>query len=118
MALLFFAVSVVVFGGINRWTSAGPPAGEAAIARDPQTPSHLFAAVGYSGVFESWTGGESWSLLHSFPTTQISAIAVDPSDADRIYLGANPGDVLRSVDGGTAVAQTSPWPGTAWSACA
>jgi photosystem II stability/assembly factor-like uncharacterized protein len=84
---------------------------EFATFRDPLADDAVFyAAVGNGGgrVLISTDGGASWTqrIDNDFCTPQCFydiAIAVDPQDVDRVYLGGSPAVVFaRSSDGGVS----------------
>lgn len=71
-----------------------------AIEIAPSEPATLFAGVFPLGIYRSRDHGSSWTLVHSAPSINMSALRVDPSNASTIFAGV--GDsVLVSRDGGT-----------------
>ena len=100
--------------------SAGPNGLYASqdFAYDPQNPDVVFLA-GWSGVYKSTDGAESWSLVLPDPPLfgdgpdAFSAVAVSPNDSNLVLAGnGNPftnGDgtssIMRSIDGGTTWTQ-------------
>ena len=90
-------------------TASGRIAG---IAVDPQNSSNIFAAAAGGGVWRSTDGGISWNpLTDDQNTLAMGAIAIAPTNSNRIYAGTgeanNSGDsnfglgILVSNDGGT-----------------
>jgi photosystem II stability/assembly factor-like uncharacterized protein len=89
-----------------------------ALAVAPSDPNVIYAGMGESpirgnlshgdGVYKSTDGGRHWTHLGLAETHQISRIAVDPRDPDRVYVaaqghpwGPNPDrGIYRSEDGG------------------
>ncbi|HEY4231056.1 MAG TPA: hypothetical protein VGO79_12865, partial [Thermoanaerobaculia bacterium] len=81
------------------------------VAIAPSSPSVLYAAGG-PAVSRSDDGGLHWSLLKdfggAFVTVTSTVPAVDPTDADRVFVGVNDiitngsGSVWRSIDGGAS----------------
>jgi len=72
------------------------------IATHPSSISTLYA-VADNKVFKSIDGGESWSsIIIPSPWTSFSEVAVDPSNAQHVYV-AYPykGGIHRSIDGGS-----------------
>jgi photosystem II stability/assembly factor-like uncharacterized protein len=82
------------------------------LAIDPGNSANLYAGLGNdsagdpAGVFKSIDGGTTWSST-GFPNTPITALAVDPSDANTLYAAVSPTygptgvqAVLKSTDGG------------------
>ena len=81
-----------------------------AVAIAPSNPQVMYAASGedgggwnpaWSGVglYRSTDGGQHWTLATPVASTRFSAIVVDPTDADTIYVAGNSG-LHKSVDGG------------------
>ncbi len=55
-----------------------------------------------SGVWKTTNGGLSWfPITDSFPTLAIAAIAIDPTNPDRVYVVTVDFGLFRSDDGGT-----------------
>jgi photosystem II stability/assembly factor-like uncharacterized protein len=89
-----------------------------AIAVAPSDPNVIYVGTGESqpredltygtGVYRSTDGGASWQHLGLNDTQQIGDLAIDPRDADRVYVaaighafGPNPErGVFRTLDGG------------------
>ncbi|HEY6338023.1 MAG TPA: hypothetical protein VIW68_05980 [Candidatus Sulfotelmatobacter sp.] len=103
------------------WTPIfdGQPVGSiGALAVAPSDPKTIYAGTGESdirsdlssgnGVYKSSDGGSTWTHLGLDDTRQISRIAIDPHDANVVYVGAlghayGPNEergVYKSVDGG------------------
>jgi photosystem II stability/assembly factor-like uncharacterized protein len=92
--------------------SAGLPTLDlSALAVDPQRRTRVFVVGGGKEIYTTTNGGESWRRLQAPPiseTTEISALLVDPRDANNLYAGTNEyGDyvgyrtgVFKSTDGG------------------
>ena len=80
-----------------------PVDGEAnvrAVRVDPNNPKRILAASDRNGLYRSEDGGRRWYPLASpIPPCEIWSLTIDPTDSDRIYVGARPG-VWRSIDGG------------------
>lgn len=66
------------------------------IAIDPLNPQIIY--VGAAGLYKSLNGGGSWVELSSYWT--ISALVVDPSASQNIYVGIYSSGSLKSTDGG------------------
>jgi hypothetical protein len=89
----------------------------AAIALSPSSPSVIYAGSLVYGAFRSVDGGETWVPLPSLGTPvgivtiEISSLAVDPTDARRVFASSRPvfhglgrppelPSLYRSTDGG------------------
>lgn len=71
-----------------------------AVRVDPSDPKRVLAASDRAGLFQSEDGGYRWFPLAS-PITdcEIWTLTIDPTDPNRIYVGARPG-IWRSSDRG------------------
>lgn len=108
----------VGLGALGSW---GPDDSPSVIPRvvgiDPNNPQHLIAAdVGAKTMMVSTTGGASWSpdaqltslvtdngnLMFSAPNVgcQAHAIAFDPSNGQRIFVGTEANGVIATLNGG------------------
>jgi len=82
------------------------------IAIDPSGTSTMYLATG-GGVYKSGDGAQSWSAINSGlqGNTNIRGIAVDPTDSNVLYAGAEragtSGGVFKSVDGGASWFESS-----------
>jgi len=98
-------------GGVT-WTQLTDAAVAArafvAIAVSPSDHLTVYAAGCFDvGVFKSTDGGESWTAINSglpYPYGFFKEMVIDPSDANRIFLGGQNG-LFRSVDGGASWTQ-------------
>jgi photosystem II stability/assembly factor-like uncharacterized protein len=82
-----------------------------AVVIDPSTPTTVYAVEGYGelqggvfgidqGVFKSTDGGESWNSANAGLSLQsITALVIDPSAPDTLYVGTLDGGVFKSTDG-------------------
>jgi photosystem II stability/assembly factor-like uncharacterized protein len=69
---------------------------------DPADPSRIWATFTSGGgtVFRSDNGGDSWTDLSAgLPSLPVNAVAVDPQDANRVWVAADLG-VFQSRDAG------------------
>jgi hypothetical protein len=70
-----------------------------ALAIDPTTPTTLYAAVRFAGVFKSVDGGKSWVEMNTgLPpadpmegTISVSSLAIDPITPTTLYAGTDDG---------------------------
>src|ERR1700682_837226 len=118
-----------VNGGIWKTTDAGvvwvpifdcqPVGSIGALAVAPSDPKTIYAGTGETdiredlssgnGVYKSTDGGSTWKHIGMEDTRQISRIAIDPQNANIVYVGAlghvyGPSEdrgVYKSVDGGS-----------------
>jgi photosystem II stability/assembly factor-like uncharacterized protein len=104
-----------VDGGIT-WTNNGMTASAVSLlAVDPGNPQIIYAATeghytspaGFQGLFKSTDAGETWvavntglSPLIGSRSTTPTALAIDPTDTQVLYLGTSTNGVYRSSDGG------------------
>ncbi|MFN7929709.1 MAG: hypothetical protein U0Y68_17555 [Blastocatellia bacterium] len=115
----------------QRWTSLGPqpllaPAGDtaiyysgrvSAIALHPQydgvSNKTVYVGGAQGGVWRSTDNGQNWTpIMDDQPTQAIGSIAIDPTDANTIYIGTGEGNsaiscyygagILKSTNGGTS----------------
>jgi photosystem II stability/assembly factor-like uncharacterized protein len=69
-----------------------------ALAIDPETPTTLYMATDYFGIFKSTDGGRSWSSSHVGQVDAIAgALLVDPTNPHIVYTGTEKG-VFKSTD--------------------
>jgi hypothetical protein len=97
---------------VAHWISIGPTLiqlGLGAVGRlhqillDPSRPGTIFVASGGaagSGVWRTRDGGANWDpVTDGFGTPNVKAMAMDPSDSQRLWA-ATPDGVLHTDDGG------------------
>ncbi|HTO88386.1 MAG TPA: hypothetical protein VMR54_12770, partial [Thermoanaerobaculia bacterium] len=96
--------ATTLYGGVNQWTTHGPPEGihTNGLAVDPADPHTIYAAS-ESGIFKSVDGGASWQALApgNVSFADVTCLAVDPTQPTTVYAGKRTGEFLRSHDGGT-----------------
>ena len=63
-------------------------------------PQRAYLAAYESGVYRTDDGGNTWRHLPSYPTDYAHSVLAGPTDADIVYAGSEPADVLLSRDGG------------------
>ena len=95
--------------GATTWASSIPRQGAvvSALAVDPTNTNVVWATYSTFGgphVFKSADGGSTWTQMNgtganTIPDIPVSAIAINPSDNNKIYIGTDLG-VFASVDGG------------------
>ena len=73
------------------------------IAMDPQDSQRVYVTFGGFGaaqLYRSTTGGTAWSAVGAgLPNVPANAVAVDPLNANRVFVGTDVG-VYESTDGG------------------
>jgi hypothetical protein len=70
------------------------------IAVNPQNPARLYAAAA-DGVFGSLDAGSTWSPLATIAAgSNISSLAVDPSNGNVVYAATATQGIWKSIDGG------------------
>jgi hypothetical protein len=98
----------------STWTSIGPDnvgGRMLAVAVDPANPSRVWAGAASGGLWLSTTGGSgaaAWERVETgFPSVAVSAIAIDPTDAQKMVIGT--GEIGRYQRGqvGTPGARSS-----------
>jgi photosystem II stability/assembly factor-like uncharacterized protein len=71
------------------------------LAVDPSASGTIYAGA-WGGIFKSGDGGASWAALGTSLTNRtISALAVDPSNRERLFAGTLEGGVFESTDAGS-----------------
>lgn len=71
-----------------------------ALAIDPRDPRTLYAGTLQGGLYKTKDGGHLWRLVGgSLPRLWIKDVAVDPVQADIVYVATSSG-VYKSTDGG------------------
>ena len=93
-------------GAVTQWEFSGPPGGSVEhIAVAPSDPSTIYVTLdnraGDAGVSKTTDGGAHWAdastgLVNPF---LLNGLVVDPTDADRVFIGSFDG-VQRTVNGG------------------
>jgi len=87
-----------------------------AIGFHPTDPDVIFIGAPAGGLWKSNDGGQTWTpLTDNQPTLGVSAIVVDHSNPDNIYIGTGDRDagdaagmgVFKSTDGGITFSQSS-----------
>jgi len=76
------------------------------VATDPNNSGTLYAGTCedfFGGeVYKTANGGANWTQNQPIPGfTNVSTLAIDPSDSDIVFAGHNCSGISRSEDGGT-----------------
>ena len=99
VALVVSSLAGTVDAGFNDWTKSGPNGIVTALARDPSTPSTVYAGILNDFVVKSTDGGESWTALSAGPISVID-LAIDPKTPTVVYAAVNFVGVFKTSDGG------------------
>ena len=82
-------------------TPLGGLAAISSIAVAPSLTTTIYVGLLRGGVYKSADSGVTWSAANTGVDSDVTAVVVDPSDADRVYAATNNG-VYRSTDGGSS----------------
>ena len=98
-----------VFGAL-RWREMGPARGgrSVAVAGSVQRPNEYWMGTTGGGVFKTVDGGQNWSAASDkyFGGT-IGAVAVDPQNADIVWVGGGETDIRGNTAGGDGLWKTT-----------
>jgi CARDB protein len=97
-------------GDVGRWQNIGPskitenPSSSGrvtTIAVSPISPFTVFAGARDSGLWKTTGQTTSWfPITDSLPTQQIDAVAIDPTNTERVVI-ATPSGLFQSLDSGS-----------------
>jgi uncharacterized repeat protein (TIGR01451 family) len=104
MAAMLIGASLQASAATNGWTAIGPSGGTVIkIVYNHSTPSTVYA-IATGGFYRSLDGGVSWQLIKSDFMNAPEDLAIDPSDATRVYVVApNYPSLYVSTDGGATL---------------
>ena len=99
-----------VFAAVNGWSALGPEGGQIQrIVYSPSTPSKAYM-VSSGGFSSSQDGGVTWRTIPN-PQNILQDVAVDPTDATRVYVvGQTPPYLQMSTDGGATLSAVASFP--------
>src|SRR5258708_25129272 len=108
---IFLGAATQALGAINDWTAIGPSGGTVnKIVFNKATPSTVYA-IATGGFYRSQDGGVSWQLIKSDFLSAPQDLAIDPSDAARIYVVTpNYPYLYVSTDGGASLSAVTSLP--------
>jgi photosystem II stability/assembly factor-like uncharacterized protein len=98
----------------DRWSELGnglssdPSNYPAVLGVAPTTPSTIYARTSLDGLLKSTDDGATWQLAREgLPDGFVIALAIDPSDARKLYASVTPRDSIvldlyRSIDGASS----------------
>jgi hypothetical protein len=82
------------------WEFLGPAEGDVtSLVFDPTTPTTLYAATFYNGVYKSEDGGATWRYLRQSREVRGFLLAIAPTTPTTLYVYGGRG-VYKSADGG------------------
>jgi photosystem II stability/assembly factor-like uncharacterized protein len=107
----------VVFAGVNGWTALGPYGGQIQkIVYAASAPSHAYM-VSTAGFSASQDGGVTWTTVPVTSQIALEDVAVDPTDATRVYVvGLYPPYLQMSTDAGATLSAVTSFPSTLYDA--
>jgi len=101
--------------GINQWSVKGPPGGDTIRDLEASSTNPDVYYVSYNRLLaRSTDGAVTWQDIGKF-TGEITDIAVDPTDGNRIYVAVLEEGVFRSDDAGDTFVQIAPSIEMPWS---
>lgn len=83
--ILFF----VIYIGQAQWISINPGAGGQVqdVVADPGNVGTLYLASDMEGVYKTTDNGESWQTTGHLMNNRVYAVAIDPQNSNRVYIG-------------------------------
>jgi uncharacterized repeat protein (TIGR01451 family) len=110
-ATLCLGAASEALGAVNDWTAIGPSGGYInKIVFNRSTPSTVYA-IAAGGFYRSQDGGVSWQAIKSDFFNAPQDLAIDPSDATRIYVVTpNYPSLYVSTDGGASLVAVTTLP--------
>lgn len=92
MKYLFSFSFILVWGihiGLAQWISINPGAGGQVqdVVADPGNVGTLYLASDMEGVYKTTDNGEFWQTTGHLMHNRVYAVAIDPKNSDRVYIG-------------------------------
>jgi photosystem II stability/assembly factor-like uncharacterized protein len=89
------------------WRNLGPATMGGRISdidASPTDPNRIYVAAGSGGLFRSINGGTTWASIFDHQSTiSIGGIAIDPRNADTVWVGTGEANLRNSVSFGDGV---------------
>jgi photosystem II stability/assembly factor-like uncharacterized protein len=95
-------LDTTAFGAL-RWREIGPARGgrSVAVAGSVQRPNEYWMGTTGGGVYKTTDGGQNWAAAtDAYFGGTIGAIAVDPQNADNVWVGGGETDIRGNTAGG------------------
>ncbi len=110
-ATLSLGATTQAVGAVNDWTAIGPSGGTVnKIVFNRSTPSTVYA-IAAGGFYRSQDAGVSWQLIKAGSLGNPPDLAIDPSDATRLYVvSPNYPALYLSTDGGASLSPVTTLP--------
>ncbi len=96
--------------GALRWREMGPARGgrSVAVAGSVQRPNEYWMGTTGGGVFKTVDGGQNWApASDKYFGGTIGAVAVDPTNADIVWVGGGETDIRGNTAGGDGLWKTT-----------
>ncbi len=77
------------WAAVNTWTSLGPDGGRVSTIVFHNSSPNIVYALALSGFYRSTDGGAHWQQNRDGLAPRATALAVDPTNSDRVYLATS-----------------------------
>jgi len=84
-----FVLLMSIQMGLAQWVSINPGAGGQVqdVVADPGNVGTLYLASDMEGVYKTTDNGESWQTTGHLMNNRVYAVAIDPQNSNRVYVG-------------------------------